>query len=385
MARFAEARVYLEAAIARKPSGDHEIPYNLGAVAYALGDLPAAEQWFAEAAADAPTEEARSKALVQMAYPVLAGGDYQRGLALYEHRFAEIARTQVWELGIPEWRGEDLGAKHILVHGDQGSGDDIQFGRFLGALAKRAQRVTLAVPRDLMPLFTGPSFRCRDLAVIDIGGDLPVADYHSGTCSYPRYLDLELPPKKFRPYIAAERAPLPKPPGTELTIGLVWAPRPLGEISARRIVPLDGLLELAAIPGVALYSLQVGEAASELAGGAGLLVEDLSRRLRDWGDTAQYMAALDLIISVDSAPLHLAGAMGRPCIGLLPYVPCWRWGFGGANGTDGRTPWYPTMRLLRQSAPGDWGGVIHQLRHAVQNHKAWPDRDLQEKGGNIWR
>ena len=128
-------------------------------------------------------------------------------------------------------------------------------------------------------------------------------------------------------------------------------------------MPLGDLIEhLAPIPGVALYSLQVGEAARELVAGPGVVIHDLSRRLRDWGDTAAYMAALDLIVSVDSAPLHLAGAMGRPCVGLLPYVPCWRWGFDAD-----RTPWYPTMRLLRQHAVGDWRGVIRQLHHLGAN------------------
>jgi len=128
------------------------------------------------------------------------------------------------------------------------------------------------------------------------------------------------------------------------------------------------LLELAAIPGAALYSLQVGAAARELDAGPGVLVRDLSRQLRDWHDTAAYMRALDLIVSVDSAPLHLAGALGRPCVGLLPYVPCWRWGFH----TD-QTPWYPTMRLLRQPAPGDWSEPCAQLHQLVCNRV----RDLE--------
>jgi hypothetical protein len=163
--------------------------------------------------------------------------------------------------------------------------------------------------------------------------------------------------------------------------GLVWAPRPLGEISIRRNVAVGDLFALAEIPGVALYSLQVGPHAGDLERHGGqVLVTDLSRRLRDWSDTAAYMAALDLIITIDSGPLHLAGALGRPTIGLLPHVSCWRWGARDAEST----PWYPSLRLLRQSAVGDWGSVIHQLRHTVINRIANPDRDLQKKGGNIW-
>lgn len=383
MGRYHKARVWLEAANQRRP-GDTEITFNLGAVCYALGELIEAEDWFMQAAGAAqPGTLHFAKALTQMAYPVLAQGDYRRGLALYEHRFAEIARTQVWELGIPEWQGEDLEGKHILVHHDQGIGDDIQFVRFLGALMRRrAGRVTLAVPRDLIPLFAG-SLRLglSGMDLVDLEGDLlgvrrRVADFHSPMSSYLRHLDLQLPPEKCQPYIHAEPAPLDKPAGTQLTIGLVWAPRPLDDRSARRIVPLGDLVGLHRIPGVALYSLQVGEAARELEGGPGVLVEDLSRRLRDWADTAAYMAALDLIVSVDSAPLHLAGAMGRPCVGLLPYVPCWRWGFD-----SDRTPWYPSMRLLRQAAHADWSGPLHQLHHLVRDRIADPDWELKQKVG----
>jgi hypothetical protein len=406
MGRYHKARVWLEAANQRRP-GDAEITFNLGAVCYALGELVASEDWYTQSAgAVAGTDEGRrARALTHLAYPVLAkasspnqnsAADYRRGLALYEHRFAEIGRTQVWELGIPEWQGEDLTGKHILVHHDQGQGDTIQFARFLGALAQRAGRITLAAPRDLLPLFAWPRFRaCPMLELVDLEGDLPAdgpdrADYHSPVCSYLRHLDVELPSAKLTRYLTAEPVVLDKPPGTRLAIGLVWAPRSLpgslGERSARRGVPLGELVGLAAIPGVALYSLQVGPhgsgphgsdgAAHELAAGAGVLVHDLSRRLRDWADTASYMAALDLIVSVDSAPLHLAGAMGRPVIGLLPHLPCWRWGFA----TE-RTSWYPTMRLLRQAAHDDWSGPLHELHHLVRGRIADPDWELKQRLG----
>jgi len=285
---------------------------------------------------------------------VLASGDYRRGLALYEHRFAEIARTQVWELGIPEWQGEELAGKQILIHHDQGMGDDLQFARFLPDLRERDANITLAVPSDLMPLMQRPRAvaGAPSTSKETTGGRFPLAD----RLLLLRHLDIDLPALWQRPYLECglrwDDRPLLKPPGTKLAIGLVWASRPLGEVSARRS-PLGMLLELAAIPGVALYGLQVGAAARDLDAGPGVLIQDLSRQMRDWRDTAAYMAVLDLIVSVDSAPLHLAGALGRPCFALLPFVPCWRWGFH----TD-QTPWYPNMRLLRQAAPGDWSNVI---------------------------
>ena len=366
--RFAEARPLLEAAIAARP-GDHSIAFNLGAACYALGELAESERWFIDAVCTAPSEVHHARALTQLAYPILASGDYRRGLLSYEWRFSEIGRTQVWELGIPEWQGEDLAGKHILVHHDQGTGDDIQFARFLPDLVERGAKISLAVPSDLMSLMRAAARgRWRTL---DIEGDLPIADYHSPICSYLRHLELDLPACR-RGYLESlrheDRPLIEPPPNTRLTIGLVWAPRPLGEISARRVVPLGLLVELAAIPGVALYSLQVGAAARELEAGPGVLIRDLSRQLRDWRDTAAYMEELDLIVSVDSAPLHLAGAIGRPCVGLLPFVPCWRWGFN----TD-RSPWYPSMQLLRQAAPGDWSEPFAQLHQLVCNRV----RDLE--------
>jgi hypothetical protein len=176
-----------------------------------------------------------------------------------------------------------------------------------------------------------------------------------------------------------------KPPGTRLAVGLVWAPRPLGEASRRRSVPLGMLLELACIPGVQLYGLQVGDAARDIERlGAEVLVHDLEPRLRDWADTAAHIAGLDVVVSIDSAPLHLAGAMGKDCVGLLPYVPCWRWGFERRD-----SPWYPTMQLLRQRAPGDWSGPIKELRHLLHNAVATlecrhPMPDAKAGAGVVW-
>jgi hypothetical protein len=123
------------------------------------------------------------------------------------------------------------------------------------------------------------------------------------------------------------------------------------------------LRPLARIPGVRLYSLQYGEAARDIERcGASPPIIDLEPRLRDWSDTAAYMAQLDLIVSIDSAPLHLAGAMNKRCVALLPYSPCWRWGVGIEENC-----FYPTMTLLRQDKPGDWGGVMNRLRHIIVN------------------
>jgi hypothetical protein len=368
---YPEAEVWLGKAVAMAPDDSWSIALDLALLYYRTGRLDASEEAFLEALAWAPSDELRSILCTHMAYPVLSGvitrstvgsPDWQRGLALYRHRFHEVARTQAWDLA-PEWEGEDLEGKHILVHQDQGDGDTLQFCRFLPELARRAGRLSLAMPRRLIGLLhqlPWPSQAGHSLEILDFEGPLPIPDYHSPICTYFLHLDCTAP---------WQRVPYLRPPhrlpdtGGEVAVGLVWAPRPTGENARRRAVPLELLLPLARIPGVRLYSLQYGDAARDIARcGAAPPIIDLEPRLRDWSDTAAFMHTLDLIVSIDSAPLHLAGAMNKRCIGLLPYSPCWRWGVGIEDNC-----FYPTMTVLRQDKPGDWGGVMHQLRHRIVN------------------
>jgi Flp pilus assembly protein TadD len=373
---YPEAEVWLDQAAALSPDATScwSIALDLAILYYRTGRIDESEAAFVEAIARAPSDEIRSVLCTHMAYPVLSraitqaavgSSDWQRGLTLYRYRFNEVARTQAWDLA-PEWEGEDLDGKHILVHQDQGDGDTIQFCRFLPELGRRAERVTLAVPRRLIGLMHElPAI--GECEILDFEGPLPIPDYHSPICTYFLHLKCAQAGKRV-PYLAS-RGPIdiwghmaPADRG-DVSIGLVWAPRPTGGTARHRAVPLELLLKLAKIPGVRLYSLQYGAAGHDVARvGDGALISDLSNRLRDWSDTAAYIERLDLIVSIDSAPLHLAGAMGKRCIGLLPYSPCWRWGVGIEDNC-----FYPTMTLLRQDKPGDWSGVMHRLRHIIVN------------------
>jgi tetratricopeptide (TPR) repeat protein len=372
---YGEAEVWLDRAAALTPGGSWSIALDRAILYSRTGRLDESETEFVEALTRAPSDEIRSILCTHMAYPMLSRAitraavgspDWQRGLALYRHRFNEVARTQAWELGAPEWEGEDLEGKHILVHQDQGDGDTIQFCRFLPMLGFRAERVTLAVPRRLIGLMHEMP-AVGEFEILDFEGPLPIPDYHSPICTYFLHLDCTLDYQRV-PYLHSRGARdcwnhmVPARDG-DISVGLVWAPRPTGEGARRRAVPLEMLLPLTKIPGVRLYSLQYGEAARDLERcGPDPLIIDLSTRLREWDDTAAYMEQLDLIVSIDSAPLHLAGAMGKRCIGLLPYSPCWRWGVGIEENC-----FYPTMTVLRQGKPGDWSGVMHQLRHIIVN------------------
>ena len=161
---------------------------------------------------------------------------------------------------------------------------------------------------------------------------------------------------------AADDGEGPDPSGAPLRIGIAWAGNAANRINRRRSCPLEALAPLAAIEGVALYSLQVGPEAARLAAvpfGARLI--DLSPGLADFRDTAAAVMALDLVVSIDSAVAHLAGALGRPVWVMLSKGGDWRYLEDRAD-----SPWYPTMRLFRQPAPGDWPAVVEAVRAALE-------------------
>jgi hypothetical protein len=152
-----------------------------------------------------------------------------------------------------------------------------------------------------------------------------------------------------------------RPPGGFL-VGIAWKGNPAHREDRLRSVGLDRFEPLARLPGVRLIGLQKGPGAEQIAELAGRLdVADLGRRLDDFVDTAAVMRNLDLVVSVDSAPAHLAGALGVPTWVALPFAPDWRWLLGRED-----SPWYPSMRLFRQAAPGDWDGVFARMAEALE-------------------
>jgi ADP-heptose:LPS heptosyltransferase len=159
------------------------------------------------------------------------------------------------------------------------------------------------------------------------------------------------------------KATLARPSGTALAVAICWAGRPTHELDRERSMSLEDLLPLTDLPGVTFYSLQKGPRAADLAAtGAGALIEDLSPRLDDFAVTAAVLMQVDLVVSVDTAVVHLAGAMGRPAFVLLPFAADWRWLRRRED-----SPWYPTLRLFRQEKPGDWRDVVRRLRSAIED------------------
>jgi tetratricopeptide (TPR) repeat protein len=345
--------------------GDADALLNRALARYESGDLAGSQADFLAAIAATGAQAWASSIAQELAYPVLASGDLRRGFALYEHRWNRLARTPACDLGIPEWQGEDLAGKVLLVYQDMGHGDVLQFCRLIPDVRRAwpTCEIFLAVSRPLVRLFEVQ--KGEPTIVLDMDDHLAegIAHYQVAVSSLPARLGIDLEAIRGAPYLTAPFDPLtlPEPADTRLKVGLIWAAdqRLTGP---RRSVPLELLLPLAEIPGVQLYSLQIGPRAADIgAVGATPLIIDLGWAIRDFADTAGLMSQLDLVVSVDTAPLHLAGGLGVQTVALLDTPRCWRWLRDRQD-----TPWYDTMALVTQPQPGDWKEVVAELTAMVE-------------------
>ena len=288
----------------------------------------------------------------------LALGQFLTGWKEFEWRWKlPDFTTPVAEFKQPLWDGGDLAGKRILLHCEQGNGDVIQFSRYATLVANRGGKVILACPETLRSLMeTVPGV----MQVVTTRRDLPHFDTHAPLMSLPAIFGttLEGIPATV-PYIHPRSLASPGVKwvgdAPEKKVGVVWAGASAHANDANRSMPFEFLKPLLSLPGIRWYSLQVGKAAEVLVDGAGEVV-DLGSRFEHFEDTAGATSELDLVISVDTAVAHLAGAMGKPVWLLLPFEAEWRWMTLRED-----SPWYPTMRLFRQSAPGDWKELIKRV------------------------
>ncbi len=293
-------------------------------------------------------------------------GDFENGLEGFEYRMlwgnlCKADAVAVW----PTWNGEPIAGKKLLVLDEAGHGDLFMLARYFPMLAEMGAKVTLKCRPRAVELMSG------------VRGARTVAETAPGE-RFDCQMYLFSLPRVFKtrrdtipggvPYIAADPALTAKWAvrlGSHgFKIGIAWQGNPDPKVDIARATPLAAFAPLAAIPGVRLISLQKGFGTGQLAD-SGVQVENLGEDF-DAGphaflDTAAVMANLDLIVSIDTSILHLAGAMGRPVFAVLKHIPEWRWML---DRTD--TPWYPTMRLFRQRARGDWGGVFAEIAKAVE-------------------
>jgi Flp pilus assembly protein TadD len=264
-----------------------------------------------------------------------------------------------------QWDGGPLEGCTLLLHTEQGLGDAIQFIRYLPLVAQRGGKIIIECQADLQRLFRTTAERCQ---IVARGQPLPAFDFHCPLLSLPRVFGTNLANiPNIVPYLhadaedagrwqrrLAEHAPLVK-------VGLAWAGSPAHEDDRNRSIKLARLAPLGQAPGVRFFSLQKGEAAVETkTPPPGLELVDWTEELKDFADTAALIANLDLVIAVDTAVAHLAGAMGKPVWVILQFMPDWRWLLDRDD-----SPWYPTMRLFRQPRRGDWDSVITRVVDAL--------------------
>lgn len=357
--RLDEAEAALREAIRREPD-DPQVRSNHANVLRSLGRAADAEAAFRAAIARRPDDAALRW---NLSLCLLLTGQYAEGWAEYEHRWASGTQTPR-RFAQPLWDGGALGDGTLLLHCEQGFGDTLQFCRYVPLAAERA-RVVLEAPPSLVRLLSGLPGVAR---VVAAGDRLPDFAAHCPLMSLPHVFGTRMDSIPAAvPYlhadpevVAAWRGRLDGLPG--LRVGLVWSGGPGRRPADRhRSIAPARLAALAGVPGVSFVSLQKPPAPglapdNPLAAG----MTDWTGALHDWADTAALVAALDLVIGIDTGVTHLAGALGRPVWLLNRLDTCWRWLLERED-----SPWYPTMRLFRQETAGDWDGVLRRVRGAL--------------------
>jgi len=347
--RCDEAIAAFRQAAALAPS-EVEVQVNLGLALFHGGRWEEALACYRKALQLRPDH---ADAHLNLGILLLLLGDYAKGWQEYEWRGrAASPQNPPRDFAVPQWEGAPAPGATILVHSDQGLGDLLQFLRYVEFVRVRsgAARVLLECQGELRSLLAGAHRLDAELVARD---DALIFDLHVPLLSLPLALRVLEPLPVKGPYLhadAARRVAWRERMGPGFRVGLVWAGNPRHRDDRRRSLALDQLSPLFRVEHVSFYSLQIG------AKSVGSPLIDLTGHLSDFADTAALMSELDLIISVDTAAAHLAGALGLQVWMLLPFVPDWRWGLDREN-----TPWYPTMRLFRQRTRGDWDEVIERV------------------------
>lgn len=368
MGRDSEAEASYRDALASSPRCARTLN-NLGTLLQRQGEGARAGQAYRQAiVADPDYPEPRWN----LGFLLLAQGHLAEGWPWMEARYhPRLARpiAVAPRLGFPQWQGQDLAGRSIVVWPEQGFGDQLQFVRYLPLLkAAGARHVTLVCHDPLAPLMRSAAGADAVVAASEVGARLQAHDFWVFMLSLPMHFGttLETIPAAL-PYLAADPARLAQwrdclereaGPG-KLRVGLAWRGFGGHVNDAHRSLPgLDCLAPLWSVPGLSFVSLQRGmdgDAARGQPEASALPLLDLGSRIGDFGDTAAIVAQLDMVVCVDTALAHVAGALGKPCRVLLPAVhPDWRWLQGRSD-----SPWYPgALTLYRQGRPGDWHASV---------------------------
>jgi hypothetical protein len=276
----------------------------------------------------------------------------------YPEHFRNFPRSQ--------WEGESLQGKTILLHAEQGLGDTIIFLRYVPMVAALGGRVLLLLQEQLWRLVEN-----------NLPEGVEIIPHNTAPQNFDFHAPLMELPRLFKTNLATIPAKIPylSPPLGDVAlwkaklglkrsfrVGLVWSGNPVQVENARRSMPLAALAPLAEIPGIEYFSLQKGPSADETSSPPpGLVLRDETAKLNNLADTAALIANLDLVISVDTSPAHLCGAMGVPCWVPLCATAYYFYMIGRED-----CPWYPSLRLFRQTRRGEWEEVIEKIAHALR-------------------
>ena len=354
--RFDEAEDIYQQAIRHHPE-QPSLWTNLGILYTALQREHEAEQSHRRALTMAPDYR---KARFNLSYLLLRQGRFEEGWASLE---ARTLTSHAVRVNAPRWQGEPLSGKTLLIVCEGGHGDALHFCRYAQLLQQQwSVSLHIVCPVALQRLFAMQAV----FDEVHTDASQSACDYWCPLMSLPGMMDTRIDniPAE-TPYLQVDAALAEHwqalLPADGLRVGLVWQGNPKFENDADRSLPtLCVLTPLSKLPGVHLIRLQ--QLSTATCSAATLGMKDLPEEMVDFADTAAVISGLDLVISVDTAVAHLAGAMGKPCWVMLPhYMPDWRWMTVRED-----SPWYPSMRLFRQRIRGDWVCVVMRIVGALQ-------------------
>jgi len=364
--RFDEAIAWYKKALQIKPDFAEAIS-NIGNVLQRKGEFQEALARYRKALQIDPQN---IDAHFNMSLIFLITGDFREGWKEYEWRWhlKDFFRRSFSQ---PLWDGSDIKGLTILLHAEQGFGDTIQFIRYAPLVAEKGARVILESRSELKSLLEHIEGIEK---IITPGEAYPHFDLQCPLMRLPYifHTEIETIPSK-TPYIKADASLVRKwskrinHHDPVLNIGLSWCGNPDHDNDRNRSCSLETFAPLAQLSNVTLNSLQKGAGTKAFHLPEGMQLMDFTEELTDFSETAALMENLDLIISVDTAIAHLAGALGKPVWILLPFVPDWRWMLHRED-----SPWYPTMKLFRETSPGDWKSVIDRIAEVIRNMQKNP-------------
>ena len=361
LGNYAEAEQHYRHAVAINPNPTNLV--CLGGSLGAQGRLDEEEVFYRRALQIDPNYV---DAHQNLAWTLLKRGDYAQGWAEYAKRWRPADYAAIAVEGVTEWHGEPLDGRRILLVGDQGFGDQLQFLRYARVLEQLGATVDVCVREPLLPL----AQRVPGVHRAWSGRAEGYYDFWAPLMSVPSCVGTELStiPADI-PYVFADvakvetwRERVNQAAGARRKIGLVWAGSPTFGNDRYRSMHFSDLAPMGQLGGTAWFSLQKGPAQAQLADApADFQPFDFTGELTDFTETAALVMNLDLVITVDTGVAHLCGALGKPVWVLLPANSDWRW-----LENRSESPWYPTARLFRQTVLGEWAPVVGSVAHALR-------------------